>query len=443
MAASTRSEERPMTNRLRLTVFAVGLALAGAARADTVQASSTTMLLGRQDFRDGSTITAVPLYELIDVNASDVHTKYVDFEVALSTWGSIDLGDKRFWQNGAIIDSRYTGDVNVGYLRADALNHAFTLRLGRQMIADGTARMVQIDGGEAELRLPYNFGLSGYVGSPVAPRFSTRGGTEVVGNIAATFASGARAFWRYPGLLDVGASLAWATNGGDPSRQDVGVDFKLTPHRLIVLTGSGFWSLYEDRIGEAAVAAQVFPIRNLDVTVDYRHVEPDLFLARNSILAVFAADKRNDVGGAVHYGGFKAVSLDGDYHYLVEDAGHGHWARLKGTAHPCASSTAGVELAYLKNAASVDNGYKQVRLFGAKELYKVTGTLDLNGYFYDGEINGVKKSLLATATVAYPLWRGWRATLAGSAGTTPYMESQFDVMAKLVYDQTYAVREVR
>ena len=432
-----------MTSRLRFALIAAALALAGAARADTVRASSTTMLLARQDFRDGSTITAVPVYELIDVNASDMHTRYADFEVALSTWGSIDLADKRFWQNGASVDSRFTGDVNVGFVRADLLNHALTLRLGRQMIADGTSRMVQIDGAAAEVRLPANFGLTGYAGSPVAPRFTTRGGTEVVGNLAATFTTGGRAYWRYPGLLDLGASVVMATNGGDPARQDVGVDFKLTPHHLIALTGSGFWSLYEDRIGEAAVAAQVFPIHHLDVTVDYRHVEPDLFLSRNSILAVFAADKRNDVGGAVHYGGIKFVSLDADYHYLIEDAGHGHWARLKGTAHPSVSSTAGVELSYLKNAASVDNGYKQARLFGAVELYKVTGTLDLNGYFYDGAINGEKKSLLATATIAYPLWRGWRATLAGSAGTTPYMESQFDLMAKLVYDQIYAVREVQ
>ena len=432
-----------MTNRLRLMVLAAALALAGAARADTVRASSTTMLLARQDFRDGSTITAVPVYELIDVNASDMHTRYADFEVALSTWGSIDLADKRFWQNGASVDSRFTGDVNVGFVRADLLNHALTLRLGRQMIADGTSRMVQIDGAAAEVRLPANFGLTGYAGSPVAPRFTTRGGTEVVGNLAATFTTGGRAYWRYPGLLDLGASVVVATNGGDPARQDVGVDFKLTPHHLIALTGSDFWSLYEDRIGEAAVAAQVFPVHHLDVTVDYRHVEPDLFLSRNSILAVFAADKRNDVGGAVHYGGIKFVALDADYHYLIEDAGHGHWARLKGTAHPSVSSTAGVELSYLKNAASVDNGYKQARLFGAVELYKVTGTLDLNGYFYDGAINGEKKSLLATATIAYPLWRGWRATLAGSAGTTPYMESQFDLMAKLVYDQIYAVREVQ
>lgn len=433
-----------MMTRFRFTVLAAALAVAGAARGDTVQASSTTMLLGRQDFRDGSTTTAVPLYEIIDVNATDVHTSIADFQVALSTWGSIDLGDKRFWQNGAMIDSRYTGDVNVGYLGAEFFDRTLSLRLGRQQVAEGDARMIQIDGAQASLRLPANFTLSGYAGSPVAPRFTTRGGYEVVGNMAATFTEGGRLGWRYPGLLDVGASAAFATNGGDVSRQEVGVDFRLTPNRFIVFTGSGFWSLYDDRIGEAAIAAQVFPLAHLDVTVDFRHVEPDLFLPRNSILAVFASDRRNDVGGAIHYGGFKLVSLDADYHALLEEAGTGHWARLKGTSHPVdPTTTVGAELAYLKNASDLDNGYKQVRLFGAKDLYKFTGTLDLNGYFYDGEINGVKKSLLATATVAYPIYQGWRATLAGTVGTTPYMESQFDIMAKLVYDQTYLVREVR
>src|SRR6266702_3355374 len=165
----------PMTNhRLRWAVCAAGLALASTARADTVQASSTTMLLGRQDFRlpaagDASTtITAIPLYEILNLAASDLHTRYADFEVALSTWGSIDLGDKRFWQNGAQIDKRYTGDVNVGFIRADFLNHDVSLRLGRQLVADGVARMVQLDGVSAQALLPANFGLSGYAGSPVA-----------------------------------------------------------------------------------------------------------------------------------------------------------------------------------------------------------------------------------------------------------------------------------
>jgi hypothetical protein len=442
-----------MTNhRLRWAVCAAGLALASTARADTVQASSTTMLLGRQDFRlpaaggTASTITAVPLYEILDLAASDLHTRYADFEVALSTWGSIDLGDKRFWQNGAQIDKSYTGDVNVGFIRADFLNHNLSLRLGRQLVADGVARMVQLDGVSAEALLPANFGLSGYAGSPVAPRFSTRGGQEVVGNIAATFTAGGRAFWRYRGLVDVGASIAMATDHGDPARQDVGVDFRLNPHRLVVFSGSGFWSIYENRLGEAAVAAQVFPVKHFDVTLDYRHVEPDLFLPRNSILAVFAADKRNDVGGAIHFGGVKNLGIDADYHLLIEDGGHGHWGRLKGTYHPGGpKNTVGAELGLLRNANDdIDNGYKQVRLFGAHNFTSaITATLDLIGYFYDRDVNATSRSLAATGTLAYQLWRGWRATVAGTVGSTPYLEHHFDIMAKLVYDQTYLVREVR
>src|SRR6266498_2636529 len=133
-------------NRLRLLLLGAVLTTTSTTRADTVQASSTTMLLGRQDFRDGSLQTAVPLYELLNLNASGVKTPYADFEIALSTWGSADLADVRFWQNGAQVGDHFTGDVNVGFVRADFLHRTFSLRLGRQVVADGNARMVQIDG---------------------------------------------------------------------------------------------------------------------------------------------------------------------------------------------------------------------------------------------------------------------------------------------------------
>src|SRR5919197_3487808 len=192
-----------MTSRLRLLVIAAALG-AGAARADTVQANATTLFIGRQDFREGDLQTAAPLYELLNVVASDVSTPWADdVEIALSTWGSIDLGQRRFWQNGALVDTSYTGDVNVGYVRAAFLDRRLTLRVGREMVADGVARMVQIDGAEARLALPAGFGLQGYVGSPVAPRFAGRGGELEVGAIRAVFASGGRASWRYSNAVEL------------------------------------------------------------------------------------------------------------------------------------------------------------------------------------------------------------------------------------------------
>jgi hypothetical protein len=435
--------------RLRLVFLGAALAAAGPAGADTVRASSTTMLLGRQDFRDGSLQTAVPLYELLNLDASGVRTPYADLEIVVSTWGSADLADVRFWQNGARVGDHFTGDVNVGFVRADFLRRSFTLRLGRQMVADGNARMVHIDGAEGRLALPGGFGLSGYAGLPVAPRFARRGGDLAVGNIRATFTAGGRVSWQYPRLLDVGVSYAQATDHGDPSRQDLGADFRITPHRRVQLTGSSWWSLYEGRLAEVSLAGQVFATRDLDVTVDYRHVLPDLFLPRNSILSVFVSEKRNDVGGAVHWAVARNLALDADYHLLIQDSGKGHWARGKGTYHPGGpATTVGAEYSLLQNSggnsAINDNGYHEVRLFGARRLAEViTGTLDLMAYFFDDDVNGESYSLAATATLAYQFTRGWRAALAGTAGSTPFLERQFEIMAKLVYEQTYAVREVR
>ena len=83
-------------------------------------------------------------------------------------------------------------------------------------------------------------------------------------------------------------------------------------------------------------------------------------------------------------------------------------------------------------------------VFGARKFTSaITTTLDLIGYFYDRDVNATSRSLSATGTLAYQLWRGWRAALAGTVGSTPFLEHHFDIMAKLVYDQTYVVREVR
>jgi hypothetical protein len=273
------------------------------------------------------------------------------------------------------------------------------------------------------------------------PRFAARGGELVTGDIRATFAAGGRLSWGYRGLVEAGASLAAATDHGEWSREDVGADLLFAPFRELVITGSGFWSLFESRLGEASLAATVTPARRLDLTAEYRHVEPDLFLPRNSILAVFASDERNEVGGAIRWAPVALLALDGSYHALLEDAGTGHWGRLKGTSRLARATAVGAELSVLHHA--VDNGYRLVRLFGSHAWRELAGTLDLQGYLFERDVNGQRESLTATATISYVLAPGWRAAIAGTAGTTPYLSSQFEVMAKLLYAQTYAVREVR
>ncbi|HXI60291.1 MAG TPA: hypothetical protein VNO55_29705, partial [Polyangia bacterium] len=69
--------------------------LAGAAaHGETVDATSTTLLVGRQDPRDGVIHTAVPAYELVSVRATDLRLRGVeDLNVVMSGWGAVVLGD--------------------------------------------------------------------------------------------------------------------------------------------------------------------------------------------------------------------------------------------------------------------------------------------------------------------------------------------------------------
>jgi hypothetical protein len=41
------------------------------------------------------------------------------------------------------------------------------------------------------------------------------------------------------------------------------------------------------------------------------------------------------------------------------------------------------------------------------------------------------------------LVKGFSAVIAGTAGTTPFMEQTYSLMAKLVYNASYRSREVR
>ena len=75
-------------------LLAAATAVATTARAEIVEASSTTLVSGRQDPRDGVVHTAVPVYELLSLRASDFHVPGVgDMNVVLSGWGAAALAD--------------------------------------------------------------------------------------------------------------------------------------------------------------------------------------------------------------------------------------------------------------------------------------------------------------------------------------------------------------
>jgi hypothetical protein len=436
----------------RWILAALALVAGTTARAETVDATSTTFLLAGQQARGGSSGTEPELadittaYEWITISARELKTPFADnLEIVVSTWGSYDISDLR-WDNGT--SSEATGDVLTAYVRAELLDRRLSLRAGRTHVGVGSARMIQLDGGEAMLRVG-GVGVQAYAGSPVSQRFQTRDGLRSWNPLGGDLAYGGRLSYTLsiPGVsgrgLDLGVSGQRVTDEGDAVREDVGLDFRVQPVRAVNVTGYGVYSVWAERFAEATVMVSGPVAPRLHVSADWRFTAPDLFLPRTSILSVFSAERRNDFGGGVSYELTREVSIGADYHLLIEPGddedfygnelvGRLHWSR--------GQTSAGGEAFWLD---AFENGYVGARIFGRQDFGRLFAAADLLGHFLRETVNGEDVAVSGTLSGGFEMGKGWSAVVAGRAGVNPFFEQQFDVLAKLVYNQTYSVREVR
>src|SRR5262245_24296093 len=154
------------------SVIVLVIALASPARAQTVDASSTTLLAGRADPRDGKIYTSVPLYQIVSLQLSDVKMKVVDdLHAVVSGWGRLELAGQ----------ASFDGDLDLAFVEGKLFARRLLVRAGRQLVAGGAARLVPLDGGALALRMWRGLTLSAYGGVPVTPRFAVPRGDAMAG----------------------------------------------------------------------------------------------------------------------------------------------------------------------------------------------------------------------------------------------------------------------
>jgi hypothetical protein len=335
-------------------------------------------------------------------------------------------------------------------VRGQLFSRRLTLRAGRENVAVGAGRVASIDGADVALRLPLGIGLTAYAGVPVAQRFSARDASSSWNALAGDFAYGGRAsiairlplpFLR---SIEAGGSAAFVDDGGDAVRRDAGLDARLRLFGDLALNGWALWAMEDERLAEVAAVATWHPARTLFVTADYRHSAPDLMLPRTSILSVFSDSTRDEVGGGVRWELTRSIEAGLDYHTLLEPDGEegteiGHEAVARGD-YVDGKVRAGGELSYLKG---IENGYVGARFYVRREIARLFAAGELLVHVFDEPVNSEDFAATAGATVGYKISKAWSASVSGRAGVTPFQEQQFDVMAKLAYNQTYRVREVR
>jgi hypothetical protein len=453
--------EVPMRTTAPMLAALLALVSAAGARADVVEATSTTLVTAGQQLRGALATetpkldTVVPLYEILSVRASELRNplRIENLEVVFSGWASYDLGEVR-WSSGTT--DKFTGDITTGYVRGSVWDRRITLRLGREYVVAGAGRMLQLDGGDLLLRLPAGFSLSAFAGLPVAQRFRTRHGDQTWNPAGGDQTWGGRLGWTLPlpgapGMgLAVGLSVVAVTDHGYDARKDAAVDARLQAWKNLVLTAGSTYSLAAGRFAETNVNALWTASPKLFVNLGAKRTAPDLFLSQNSILSVFADANRTDVGGGFRYQVSRSTSLGLDYQALIEPTGEGSKTTLGHQAAARAeweraTSRLGGELSFLQapGLGSKENGYVGVRVFGRHDYRRIYVAADVAAYFLKEEVNGNKTSLNGSLSAGYPMGRGWSAVVAGHAGVTPFLTQQADLLVKLVYNQTYRVREVK
>jgi len=405
------------------------LALAPRARAETIDATSTTLLVGRADPRDGVIHTAVPVFELVSLRATEFRLRGLDdLAVVISGWGAVVPGDPVDGKHGL-------GDLDLAFAEGKLLRRRIVLRLGRQLLIGGAGRNLAFDGLSATA-MPVRFvGLTAQAGVPVTPRFGVHRGDALVA---------ARAFFKPAFDSEAGVSFLQVLDHGEIARRDLAIDARLVPSARVALAVSGFvlFSLPEQRLAEGNLTATWQLAARFEVSGDYRRTAPDLFLPRNSIFSVFSQETRDEAGGWIYWRLVPRLKLQGGYHVIVDPSGTGQdgSAKLTLTFGPEGQDSAGLES---RRLTLPQTGYTLGRAFALLRLApRILASLDASAFFFDADVNGERQSFVGAANLGYDLRADWRAVAGVIGSVTPFAEQRLEAMVRLCYQGTIRVCQV-
>jgi hypothetical protein len=388
------------------------VALASSASATDVEASVTGLMQARPTVVSGEQQTFLPFVAVLGLRVTEQRAWIFDeLRAEFGAWGRLsvlDLGNS-------------AADVDVASISVRLLDRRLGLNLGRQFVSGGAARALQLDGASAEVLLPAGFGLSGFMGVPVIPRFALARGDAV---------GGARAFWRHGWETEIGASYFELRDGGLVGRRDLGLDFRTLLFTRLAVSGLGVFSLLETRFAELGLTAKLALGDTVDLTGAFRRSSPDLFLPRSSIFSTFAETNRTEGSLAVDWTPVRAWSFGVDGRVIGFDDGLGYEVQGQVGFRPGRGTRSSLQVIRL---ADPTNAYTRARIAVRQTVGNVTLSADVDGALFDNPINGRTTALQGQLTAKLALPANFDVLVSGLAATDPLFVQRFELLARVVY----------
>ena len=392
--------------------------------------------------------TVLPVYQYVQLEARDqsILRQQTGLDMELAAWSRAELGSTT---SEAPLDGEVQ-TANVGYHHGPLL-----LRLGRQHVAGGAARYARFDGVLLDAELGQGFEGRAYAGLTVLPRWNRHASYTYLGAAADSdlknpaLASGTRERGDY--LLG-GARLGWSRRNlraglsfheqhesGGLARRTLTLDETMDLSSSVAAGASASAELEAERISEARLWVDAAASSKLDLSLEWLHTEPALFLSRQSVLSVFSADDYDEGGTRATLRASDRISIEG-----------GTWLELYSGSRPGARSElalrviadrAGstfVRLAYAR-VLTPENGYHSLRSsFTRRIMARLSGTLEAYAYLYDRAIHSSRTSSVYSGTLEYrptsKVGLLWGASLVRS----PYASLDAQTELRLAYDFDFA-----
>jgi len=375
--------------------------------------------------------TIIPATQFLGLDVNKIGNP--NLSLHLYGWGRVDLADRS-------TDERTNGNFTYGYLRYLFPRANGEIKAGRIFVFEG-AGIENIDGVKGRVDLAQGFTLSAYIGAPVRPD-RTRDNTG-------DFISGGRISYRYPSVLELGASAVYEselTNGQSTNvkdyRQLVGGDIWFRPFKIVELTGRSSYNTVTEGFAENSYLLSIKPAAPLTITADYNQYHFKDYFSATNIRSLFNPDTGGDLkyyGGSVTLVIAKPVELTASYrHYDRKQTGtsdrYGGEARftlLEGKIRSGLSY-------YRVDAPAAVNSYDEVRGYLMYSDTKLMASIDAISDFYDSSINvyGKKTAFEIQGSAGYRLLP--YLTLSGdiSYSENPLYKDDVRGLVRLTFDYT-------
>jgi len=396
-----------------------------------------------------STDTAAPLYEYTSLRARDLDTPWqkdsLDLELAM--WG-------RAWLDARNAERLFDGDIQVANARYR--QGPFSLRLGRQQIAGGAARFARFDGAELSAALGSGVEANVYGGWTVLPRWNEQLRYQHLGAAPdsllhqwSALEPGRRGeYWLGGGRLGYGSGSERAGlsfheqhERGGLGRRNLGFDGRTAIIADATLGTNAVLDVDRLRFADARVWLDTSPAEVLDLSFEYLHTEPALFLSSQSVLSVFGSAGYDELGSYASYRVSPALSFDGSgFAEVYQGERPGARAELAGRWFAGPARRTFVRVAYARLLAP-DNGYHSLRSSLSQRFSaRFRGTIEAYAYLYDKAIRQYRASTVYSGTLAFDplpeLSLLWGASLAHS----PYanLDAQTELRVVYAFDRSAA-----